>query len=103
MESKVDHVAIELNDVEQQLRRYDLRIFNIPVTAIANKEVFDWTFEYFTQKLGVNIDKKISIERIVLGKREEERCRLLSTFAHGNLDTWFFHTEKMETTLSELT
>ena len=69
MESEVDHVASELNDVQQYLRRYDLHIFNVPVTAIANKEVFDWTFEYFTQKLGVNIDKKISIERIVFGKR----------------------------------
>ena len=58
VESKVDHVAIELNDVQQYLRRYDLRIFNVPVSAIANKEVFDWTFEYFTQKLGVNIDEK---------------------------------------------
>jgi len=27
VESKVDHVAIELNDVQQYLRRYDLRIF----------------------------------------------------------------------------
>ena len=44
MRSKVDHIAIELSDVQQYLRRYHLHIFNVPVTAIANKEVFDWTF-----------------------------------------------------------
>ena len=78
-------------------------MFNAPVTAIANKEVFDWTFEYFTQKLGVNIDEKDIDRAHRIGKeREEERYRLLSAFAHGSLDVWFSETEKMEATLSEL-
>ena len=56
LESKVNHVTIELNDVQQYLRRCDLRILNVPVTANANKEVFDWTLEYFIQKQDVSID-----------------------------------------------
>ena len=94
VESKVNHIATEQNDVQQYLRRYDLGIFNIPVTAIANKEVLDWIFECFTQKLGINNDEKIPIEHIIMRKREEERYRLLSAFAHGSLDAWFSKTEK---------
>ena len=93
-ESKVNHIATELNDVQQYLRRYDLCIFNVPVTAIANKEVLDWIFECFTKKLGINNDEKIPIEHIIMRKREEERYRLLSVFAHGSLDAWFSKTEK---------
>ena len=48
VEVKVDQVGSELNNVQQYLRRHNFRIFNAPVTEIANKEVFGWTFKYFT-------------------------------------------------------
>ena len=80
VESKVDHVAIELNDVQQYLRRYDLRIFNVPVTAIANKEVFDWIFEYFTQKLGVNIDEKDIDRAHRIGKERGGKVQIIVRF-----------------------
>ena len=80
VESKVDHVAIELNDVQQYLRRYDLRIFNVPGTAIANKEVFDWVFEYFTQKLGVNIDEKDIDRAHRIGKERGGKVQIIVRF-----------------------
>ena len=80
VESKVDHVAIELNDVQQYLRRYDLHIFNVPVTAIADKEVFDWIFEYFTQKLGVNIDEKDIDRAHRIGKERGGKVQIIVRF-----------------------
>ena len=80
VESKVDHVAIELNDVQQYLRRYDLRIFNVPVSAIANKEVFDWIFEYFTQKLGVNINEKDIDRAHRIGKERGGKVQIIVRF-----------------------
>ena len=47
--------------------------------------------------------KRISIERIVVRKREEERCRLSSASAHGIPDFAFSGTKKMAATLSGLT
>jgi len=58
VETKLDQVGSALNDAQKYLRRHNFRIFNALVTEIANKEVFGWTFKYFTHKLGVNIDEK---------------------------------------------
>ena len=75
MESTVDRVGSELNDAQQHLRRSDLRIFNVSVTAIANKKVFYWTFEYFPQKLGVTIaEKDIDRAHHIGSEREEKGC-----------------------------
>jgi len=82
---------------------------------MSNNILGDMTFAYFIRKFSTGflnillkswasiLMRKISIERIALGKREEERYRLSSACAHGSLDAWFSETEKMETTLSELT
>ena len=80
VESKVDQVASELNDVQQYLRRYDLRIFNVPVAEFANKEVFDWTFEYFTHQLGVNIDKKDIDRAHRIGKEKGGKVQIIVRF-----------------------
>ena len=40
VEAKADEVGSELNDDQQYLRRHNFRIFNAPVTEIANKEIF---------------------------------------------------------------
>ena len=77
---KVDHFAIELNDVQQYLRRYDLCIFNVPVTSIASKQVFDWTFEYFPQKLGVNIDEKDIDRAHRIGKERGGKVQIIFRF-----------------------
>ena len=80
MESKVNQVASELNDVQQYVRRYDLRIFNVPVAEIANKEVFYWAFEYFNHKVGINIDKK-DIDRVhCIGKEKGGKVQIIVRF-----------------------
>ena len=80
VDSKVDQVASELNDIQQYLRRYDLRIFNVPVAEIANKEVFDWVFEYCNHQVGVNIDKKDSDRAHRIGKEKGGKVQIIVRF-----------------------
>ena len=80
VESKVNQVASELNDVQQYVRRYNLRIFNVPVAEIANKEVFYWAFEYFNHKLGVNIDKKDIDLAHRIGKEKGGKVQIIVRF-----------------------
>ena len=80
MEAKVDQVGSELNDVQQYLRSHNFRIFNAPVTEIANKEVLGWTFKYFTHKLSVNIDEKGIDRPHSIGKERGGKVHIIFRF-----------------------
>ena len=94
LESQVYHIAVELNDVQQYIRRYDLRIFNVPVTAIANKEVFGRTLEYFTQKLGVNKDRKDIDRAHRIGKERGGKVQIIVQFFSWELRCLVFRNRK---------
>jgi len=102
VETKLDQVGSALNDAQKYLRRHNFRIFNALVTEIANKEVFGWTFKYFTHKLGVNIDEKAIDRAHRTGKERGGKVKISIRSAHGIRDFWFSGTEKMAATLSEL-
>ena len=84
VERKVEQVENDLDDVQQYLRRYDLRIFKVPVTVIANKDITDWSLEYFTQELGVNIDERDIDRAHRIGKEKDGKVQIIIRFCSWN-------------------
>ena len=84
VERKVEQVENDLDDVQQYLRRYDLRIFKGPVTVIANKDITDWSVEYITQELGVNIDERDIDRAHRIGKEKDGKVQIIIRFCSWN-------------------
>ena len=48
-------VETQVNDIQQYIRRYDFRIFNVPADELENSNILDWVLNYLVQKLKVDI------------------------------------------------
>ena len=80
VKERIAKVERQVNDVQQYIRRYDLRIFNVPIDDLETQNISDWVLNYFTQRLKVDISEE-SIDRAHrVGRVKDGKTQIIVRF-----------------------